>query len=61
MFEKKAMFLEISNQGSKADFSEKSKFSVWRLILVRYDIVLVRYEIILSICYLRYHILESRY
>ena len=48
-FEKNVMSLKNSSPGSKADFSEKSKFGVWRLILSRYAMVLVRYDIISSI------------
>ena len=38
-FEKK-LYLKNCSPGSKADFSEKSKFGIWKLILSRYDIIL---------------------
>ena len=51
-FEERAISLKKSSPDSKADISTKSKFDVWRLILIilsRYDIVSVRYDIIFNI------------
>ena len=48
-FEKKAVSWKNSSPGSKADFSEKSLFGIWRLILGRYDIKWYIYDIILII------------
>ena len=39
-FEKTEYIPQGSSPDSKADFPEKSKFGVWRLVLSRYDIVL---------------------
>ena len=48
-FEKTATSLKNSSPDWKVDLSKKSNFDVWRLILIRYDIVLNIQHIILNI------------
>ena len=45
--------LKNSSPGSKAVFSEKFVFGIWRLILSRYDIKRYIYNIILNIQHIK--------
>ena len=53
---KKDCIYQNSSPDSKADFSEKSLFGIWKLILGRYDIMLHIQHIILNIQYIEGHI-----
>ena len=48
-FGKRALSLKNSSADSKAVFSEKFLFGIWRLMLSRYDIILNIYDLILNI------------
>ena len=60
-FEKRALSLKNISPDSKADFSEKLLFGIWRLILIRYDLILVRYDIIFIVQPIKGHIYKVGY